>query len=802
MLTFESPFYEEEGIVVFRDHAVSTLFYYLAGPPRLALDESGRPQFTLLKYRHAIENFRETENLTRDQLGGGFLTFAVDCRLDPGQKDAIADKLQARMPPDAGPISLVPVLYSEGTVHVLALDADSRTSEDDDAAESKFIRKVLGSATPSLLQDQGAIFSLALTPDAADLLEAAYESELSPIGVMYELKFAGLRPSVGIIAKVHMDRLYDKLSMELGVSLGTDGGGGGSEEGEAAEEGSADRASAGGSAGTAAEIDIKLGMVLENMVENADIDIKIVQQQSGEAADKAREGAMTLLKEALLKDLFQPVMSTTPRAPAQVPNPSTVVNMLQAGSGNTSSGQTSEGGAGVQIGFELKYQRREELREREFDFSQQSPEERVHAPNGFFSALVSGTTLDDHIKEVALDSEFFKMIEVEAMTTAEWEALNLQALVLHFQYGGDVDEPGFADSHAFTPEKTSPVRFRTFRDGGGWTFRHRTEYKFGQTDDVSAEDEVLNTEWKEATGRSLVVHPPEDLDLLRVFIETGRVDWEVIDRIESTLRYHDPGSDFSAETTFAFEAETQAQTWALRLPNGALRDWSVQHVWFLSDGNRLESEVLPQKGSRLFLNEPFEQRMDILIDPLVSPDKVHRITVELEYIDEENGLEVHKSAELVGPDFRATRLSFPLIDLEKRTYTYEVRLVKRDGTVEARGPEESDGLSILVTESGKIEEVTVALLGRMETQAVLGVQVDLRTQPDPAEPPLVEGLFFEPGGEARSTLRLRVPTDRAFGFEYRLQIFLEDGTQKDVDWTAHDSRTLPLPLARFLRADP
>ena len=31
MLSLETPYYEIEGIVVFRDHALPTLFHYLAG---------------------------------------------------------------------------------------------------------------------------------------------------------------------------------------------------------------------------------------------------------------------------------------------------------------------------------------------------------------------------------------------------------------------------------------------------------------------------------------------------------------------------------------------------------------------------------------------------------------------------------------------------------------------------------------------------------------------------------------------------------------------------------------------------
>jgi len=80
MLTFESPFYEIQDVIVFRDHAVPTMFYYLAGPPHLTRAD-GKPNFLLLKYRNALDAMGGANPLTRQQLGGGFLIFGVDCGL-------------------------------------------------------------------------------------------------------------------------------------------------------------------------------------------------------------------------------------------------------------------------------------------------------------------------------------------------------------------------------------------------------------------------------------------------------------------------------------------------------------------------------------------------------------------------------------------------------------------------------------------------------------------------------------------------------------------------------------------------
>ncbi|HYG61651.1 MAG TPA: hypothetical protein VEL74_03650, partial [Thermoanaerobaculia bacterium] len=228
MLTFESPFYEIAGIVIFRDHAVPTLFHYLAGPPRLARDEQGRPHMLLLKYRHALDSMGGADTVAREQLGGGFLLLEVECGLarDPRRDDdvrnEIVQKLASTTSVDSGKISLVPVLYTEGKVNVLALDAQQPaegTPAGDAEAHKRFVRGIQGTSTPSLLDDQRAIFSISLTPDAVTLIEEAYRSELSPIGVMYELEFAGLRPALAVKAHVEKKKVYEffKAGLHLGV---------------------------------------------------------------------------------------------------------------------------------------------------------------------------------------------------------------------------------------------------------------------------------------------------------------------------------------------------------------------------------------------------------------------------------------------------------------------------------------------------------------------------------------------------------------------------------------------------------
>ncbi len=375
MLTFESPFFEIEGVVVFRDHASLTTFHYLAGPPRLSRSPDGKPNLLLLKYRNALDAMGSASARAREQLGGAFLLFGVDCGVPQETKECDREPVAVKVPPDAGPVNLVPVLYTKGKVSVVALDKQKPVAgapEEEGGQQSKFVRGILGSSTPSLLQDQRAIFSISLTPDAATLIEEAYEAELSPIGVMYELDFAGLRPALAVRAKVDQHKVYEQF--KLGLTLGIHSGGGQADTTTtttaapspatttttapsttttarpttttaspttttAAPVGSvttttaaavaavastgASRsttpttttaAPAGDAKGTQIGISADLSLVMEDLKQTGAIEIEIIRQQEGQSVDQMEKNAMDLLKETVLNEFFRPAMTNAPAA--------------------------------------------------------------------------------------------------------------------------------------------------------------------------------------------------------------------------------------------------------------------------------------------------------------------------------------------------------------------------------------------------------------------------------------------------------------------------------------------------------
>lgn len=852
MLTFESPFYEIEDVIVFRDHASPTTFHYLAGPPHLTVTGDGKPTFLLLKYKNAIDNMSAGAAPTRDQLGGAFLMFGVDCGLPQSTKDAITSKLQSLAPQAGGPISLVPVLYTKGKVSVVALDEQKAVVTAQDEAKksaSKFVRGILGSATPSLLQDLRAIFSVSLTPDAATLIENAYESDLSPIGVMYEVEFAGLRPALAVKATVDMSRVYESLKMGLHASVGTGQAGGASKGDQTSASGGSGTqpaaaaapaptaakpapatkpapetkpaattpapqgspsggsqsagtsgASSGGSK-TGVYVSADLDFTLEKLRQEEAIKIEIVRQQEGASVDQMQRDAMDLLKQTILNQLFAPAMSSAPTpSAADAVATATQMQQLAAGANDINKGKAGTGNNStqVQIGFQLQYKKQEELKTATFDFSEASPETRTHAPNGFFSALLGNTDKSKYIRDINLDDEFFKELSVDIFSTDDFQTFDIQAITVDVQYRGTTDNPAVGATATFTPTKKDTEHFRAFIEDNAYSYRHQITYNFGQDDTVAAQASKIQAPWTTTTSRALVVHPPDDVPVVHVYLEPGVVDWDVVQTIQTRLIYDDPGGSFHAERVFMVSKDSKRQEWVVRLSNRRINTYRVQNRWFLADKSDIVGPVEVHQESHLFVGDPFVDRLAIIIDPVVDPNNIARMYVELYYEDVDKSFKVRKQVEL-SPPFKRANATIPILDSNKREYTYTASLIRTNGQEERHDPKTTDQLSVIITEGGAYMEVSINLLGgKLDALGVDAVQIDLKTDPLDGALPKIESHLFLPTEPLQFKTRLLVRADRPQAFQYRT-VVMSKGNEIDSDWIKNERSILLLDVRNLLK---
>ena len=209
MLSLEKPL-TIDGLTVFRDHADPNQFWYLPGPVSLArCAGENLAEFTFLKYKAASVDVARK--------GGGFVTFKASLRLNPSTESRIVSRLSAE-PGVTPPVRLAAVPFEEGTVQCIALNLQgsggtSATPPPEGAFNA--VEHILGASIPTMDSENGAAFSLSLSQEGATILEQAMSNGMTPIGVLYDMKYLAMRPAIDVEITADFERIFTHFSASL-----------------------------------------------------------------------------------------------------------------------------------------------------------------------------------------------------------------------------------------------------------------------------------------------------------------------------------------------------------------------------------------------------------------------------------------------------------------------------------------------------------------------------------------------------------------------------------------------------------
>lgn len=759
MLTLESPVFEFDGITVFRDHAVADQFYYLAPQPQLAR-VNGRPMFDLFAYAVELRHSPLSGTSIPDELGAGFLNLGVACPLSEAQRDHLRDSLAARLNRDAAGIILLPVPYHKGTVRVLALDkfsvpaeptGDPR-SEDRLKGRPTFVEEILGAATPGLFGDLRTIFSLKLSQAGVTFLEALYQDRAAPVGIVYELKFYGLRPAVEAVIRADLARIYHHFGGRIGGQIG------------------------GGYDSVYLWAKADVSAALDFLKEQSAIEIRLTSQATGEAAEKSKELALSLFKDRIIQEMFRP---STPQLPASLGGNGTAL------------------GAEGSVGLSLKFQRSEDLKTLEYSFAERSPEERTHCPQAFLALLASKSEIAGRIHHVDLDGDFFETLDVlvTGPSKEEFESLRIRQVEATLTYGESGDPvPPESRALLFRPDSTGDKSFSVKRRGRkSLAYRYSLVYEFISDPALDSESQRLELIDRSATSRTLLINPTNDFGVLKVEVEPGRID-PSIRQVDVALLYKARGGQFAAEQKFRIDRTTAAPPprlrWQVRTRDRDIAPYQAVFTFVFDEGAQFTAPPVTSTEPLLQVDSPFRHLRRLFIKPHVLSQNITQITVEIEYEDSANGYKRSLFVSLL-PPFDSKDLSWPIIDAEQQLIRYRAT-VHEAGFISEGEWQESDSASIIVGGPvSRIAAVSVRLVGGSLADAgldALMVKLQLAlSPPDSAEP---VSLLFEPGGPLTQETRLTLPP--AFNFKYRFQTvaFKRSGDTVESAWKEETNRLL------------
>jgi hypothetical protein len=258
-----------DGVTVFPDHADLNQFWFLPAPVTLARRPDNQADFTLIKYKPAA--------VESGVKGGGFVMFSTCLKLDRATEGKIMSRLSG-IAPGTPMLSLVP--FDSGTVRCIALNVEGSggtTAKAPSPGAFNAVESILGATTPSLQGDEQAAFSLTLSQEGATILEQAYKQGTGPVGVVYDLKFTGLRPALDVKITADFKRIYDGLSASL--------------------------------SGQYYFVKATLEAAFEKLKQEGAIKVEVFHFTTDQDAKEKEQWALDFFKEKLLTDWFQPTLA-------------------------------------------------------------------------------------------------------------------------------------------------------------------------------------------------------------------------------------------------------------------------------------------------------------------------------------------------------------------------------------------------------------------------------------------------------------------------------------------------------------
>src|SRR5688572_25131737 len=212
MLQLGSTTFEVDDVTVFADHADPNQFYYL--PSRVELDKrpDGSDAFSLLKWKPAA--------VEAGVKGGGVLMFQTAVTLPPATRSKILGRIASIAPSGEAKLAVAPM--ESGSVRSLALSLEGSggtTATPPPPGAFNAVTKILGATKPSLSGKETAAFSLVLDQEGATILEKAFESGTTPVGVIYELEYSGLTPDLHVKITADFERIYNHFSASVEAQI-------------------------------------------------------------------------------------------------------------------------------------------------------------------------------------------------------------------------------------------------------------------------------------------------------------------------------------------------------------------------------------------------------------------------------------------------------------------------------------------------------------------------------------------------------------------------------------------------------
>jgi hypothetical protein len=642
------------GCNVYEDDADWRTFYYVSTRPRIALDEGGRPIFSLVLYRRDLSDLSAEELRTR--LGGGLLTLSVE--LAPTDEElaeirqTLAEEIAARrglsVAAAAEQVSLRTMPAHEGTV-ILAVAGETADTGSD------FVASMVGAGQASVVGTHRAAFMVKLTHEGAALVKGMIGRDLTTLFVGYSLKYHHRLSKVTMRVWADAQKSY-KVLEEMWQEL----------------QDNARFSKTSTSTKTTYTFSHDESKSARDFLEEtlgaqqfSRVDIIPEGPISDELSTELARQGHEMLKDFLASTFLQ-FDPSADFAPTERPTLETELPEVDG---------REYGHHGI-TSYSLKDWDRSMEATLDHTFTTRQVLEATLPIDENLSDLLGGQDVSQFIAHLDLESDFHKFLDVRVLCTADFEREPVDLVKVHLEYdqsGPDgrvrkVEDKDFQKNSA-------PAQFRTFL-----ARPDLDQYRYEATVHYSESQQTFT--FSGQTNDRILVLDVDTLGILDVAIEPGLVDWAEISQIKVRMSYG--AGPTRREEHFILSKDSPLQRWVEVIGEAVAQPYTYQAIFVDKSGQQIETAPQRSTADRLLVDQPQEHtmRVDVVPAGVFAGDggRLNQIKVALRYQDPDNDHIVETIATLTKASDSFT-WRVPLINKERRSYEYQATVVYTDGVV-------------------------------------------------------------------------------------------------------------------------
>src|SRR3954452_1891460 len=216
MLDLSQPLGPINGLTLYGDHEKPDLVYYLPDEIDLRRLDADHPDIALQIFFPDQALVGPASDL--EKAVGAILELGARCIVSEDRLDDVRSRLASQ--PGRANVTLSLPPWEDGSVQLLLLDSATSTTATP-ADDDRMVLGVVGSKRPSLSDTElAALFHARLDRRGTALTAAALNGQIGSVaGVLYDLSFAALRPTVNLRMSADLNRCADFFRAGVGVQV-------------------------------------------------------------------------------------------------------------------------------------------------------------------------------------------------------------------------------------------------------------------------------------------------------------------------------------------------------------------------------------------------------------------------------------------------------------------------------------------------------------------------------------------------------------------------------------------------------